>query len=412
MDIKQIAIKIQQNGGQLYLVGGAIRDDIMKRPIYDKDYCVTGISKEKFIELFPEAHIRGKQFEVFDIDNVEFALARTEEKIGTGHTEFKIKTNSKITIEKDLSRRDITINAIAKDVLTGKIIDPYGGIKDIENGIIRATTMKFKEDPLRVYRVARIAAKTGFKVAEDTLKLMNELKQELLTLSKERVFGELEKALRTDKPSIFFNVLRKANVLDVHFKEIYNLIGVLQPEKYHPEGDSYNHTIIVLDKASELTDDVTIRFAALVHDLGKGVTPKELYPHHHGHGEKGIELVQNLGNKVGLPSKWIAYGKVASKEHMEGGIFYKMTVGKKVEFIERVAKTKLGLHGLQIVVIADKCSTRNTNIDDIEFEKIGEKCLSEINGKYIKEKYNIEEGPKFANKLHEERVKWLKEKLK
>lgn len=412
MNIEKIAIKIQQNGGRLYLVGGAIRDEIMGTPAYDKDYCVTGISKEKFIKLFPKAHIRGKQFEVFSIDNVEFALARTEQKIGKGHKEFKIQTNEEITIKEDLSRRDITINAIAKDVLTGEIIDPFNGIKDIKNHIIRATTKSFKEDPLRVYRVARIAAKTEFKVEENTLQLMNELKEELLTLSKERVFNELEKALTTDKPSIFFNVLRQANVLDVHFEEIYNLIGALQPNKYHPEGDSYNHTMIVLDKATELTNNTIIRFSALVHDLGKGVTPKELYPHHHGHDEKGVELVQKLGNRIGLPSKWISYGKVASKEHMKGGIFYKMTTGKKVEFIERVAKTKLGLHGLQLVVIADKCSTRNTNIEDIEFEEIGVKCLNTINGEYIKEKYNIEEGPKFSSKLHEERVKWLKEKLK
>ena len=218
--------------------------------------------------------------------------------------------------------------------------------------------------------------------------------------------------METDKPSIFFNVLRDANVLQVHFKEIYNLIGSLQPEKYHPEGDSYNHTMIVLDKSATLTKDLAIRFASLVHDLGKGITPKYLYPHHHGHDEKGVELVQNLGNRIGVPKEWISYGKVSSKEHMKGGIFYKMTPAKKVSFIERVARTKIGLHGLQIVVISDKCSTRDTNPNDIEFEKIGAECLNEINGDYIKEKYNIQEGPKFALKLHEERVRWMKEKLK
>ncbi len=413
MDINEIAEKIHQAGGKLYLVGGAIRDEIMGKEIYDKDYAVTGIEKEQFITLFPEAHSRGKSFEVFDIEGAEFALARTERKVGLGHKEFETKTSKDITIEEDLARRDITINAIAKETLTGKIIDPFNGISDIKSKTIRATTSAFIEDPLRVYRVARIAAKTGFSVENRTLELMESLKQELNTLSKERVFNEFEKALETDKPSIFFNVLRNANVLDVHFKEIYDLIGSLQPVEYHPEGDSYDHTMIVVDKAATLTKDTSIRFAALVHDLGKGVTPKSMYPHHYGHDEKGIEIVQKFGQRIGAPKKWISYGKVSSTEHMKGGIFYKMTPAKKVSFIERVAKSKLGLHGLQIVVIADKCSTRNTNLKDIEFEKIGQKCLTKINGDYIKEKYGIEEGIKFKDKLHQERVNWLvaKEKL-
>lgn len=413
MDINEIAKKIHQAGGKLYLVGGAIRDEIMGKEIYDKDYCVTGIEKEQFKTLFQDATPRGKSFEVFDIEGAEFALARTEKKVGLGHKEFETRTSKGITIEEDLARRDITINAIAKEVLTGEIIDPFNGIQDIKNKTIRATTNAFSEDPLRVYRVARIAAKTGFNVEKRTLELMESLKQELTTLSKERVFNEFEKALETEKPSIFFNVLRDANVLDMHLKEIYDLIGSLQPVEYHPEGDSYNHTMLVVDKAATLTKDVAIRFAALVHDLGKGITPKSMYPHHYGHDEKGVEVVQKFGQRIGAPNKWISYGKVSAKEHMKGGIFYKMTPAKKVSFIERVAKSKLGLHGLQIVVIADKCSTRNTNIEDIEFEKIGEECLTKIDGKYIKEKYGIEEGIKFKDKLHEERVNWLvtKEKL-
>lgn len=407
MDINEIAKKIHQAGGKLYLVGGAIRDEIMGKEIYDKDYAITGIEKEQFKTLFQGAIPRGKSFEVFDIEGAEFALARKEKKVGLGHKEFETETSKEITIEEDLSRRDITINAIAKEILTGKIIDPFNGINDIKNKTIRATTNAFSEDPLRVYRVARIAAKTGFNVERRTLELMESLRKELTTLSKERVFHEFEKALETDKPSIFFNVLRDANVLDVHFKEIYDLIGSLQPIEYHPEGDSYNHTMIVVDKAATLTKDSSIRFAALVHDLGKGVTPKSMYPHHYGHDEKGVEIVQKFGQRIGAPHKWISYGKVSAKEHMKGGIFYKMTPPKKVSFIERVAKSKLGLHGLQIVVIADKCSTRNMKLEDIEFEKIGKECITKINGKYIKEKYGIEEGLKLKEKLHEERVSWM-----
>jgi len=137
-----------------------------------------------------------------------------------------------------------------------------------------------------------------------------------------------------------------------------------------------------------------------------------MYPHHYGHDEKGVQLVQNLGQRIGAPKKWISFGKVSAKEHMKGGIFYKMTPAKKVSFIERVAKSKLGLDGLQIVVIADKCSTRNTDEEKIEFNKIGKECIEQINGQYIKEKYNMQEGIHFATKLHQERVNWMKEKMK
>lgn len=418
-EIKTIAKKIEQKGGRLYLVGGAVRDELIGKTTHDKDYCVTGITSREFQEMFPEAHIRGKAFEVFDINGQEFAIARTESKQGTGHKEFEINTDPKITIEQDLARRDITINAIAKDVLTGEIIDPFKGREDLKNKIIRATTEHFKEDPLRVYRVARFASQLEFEVEEETIKQMNELKSELSSLSSERVFAELSKALNTERPSIFFDVLRKADVLDVHFKEIKDLIGAEQPLQYHPEGDAYNHTMLVLDMSSDLTRNLEknrkleIRFSALVHDLGKGATPKEEYPHHYGHENLGAELVGEFGNKIKAPNNWIKCGKTACREHMRGGIFYKMKPSTKVEFIERVSKSLLGLEGLQIVVICDKTSEgRPSNKEDINFEDIGKKCLNEIDGEYIQNKYGLNPGIEFGNKLHEERIKWMKEYLK
>ena len=317
MEIDKIAKIIEQNGGRLYLVGGALRDALLNRPIYDEDYCVVGVEKDKFIELFPKAISRGKSFEVFDIDGKEFALARTEKKTGKGHKSFKITTGKNITIEEDLKRRDITINAIAKDVLTGEIIDPFNGNMDIKNKTIRAIGKSFLEDPLRVYRVARFASELEFNVENNTVEMMNKLKEELSTLSKERVFGEFRKALASNKPSIFFNILRDANILDVHFKEIYDLIGSLQPLKYHPEGDSYNHTMIAVDNSVSLTDNLLIRYACLVHDLGKGLTPKEEYPHHHGHSLRGVEPVRNLSNRIGTPTSWKKAGITSSKEHMK-----------------------------------------------------------------------------------------------
>lgn len=317
MEIEQIAKLIEKNGGRLYLVGGAIRNSLLNRPIFDEDYCVVGLEKKEFLKLFPNAHIRGKSFEVFDLEGNEFALARTEKKIGIGHKEFEIITSKSITIEEDLKRRDITINSIAQDVLTKEVIDPYGGVEDIKNGIIKATSDKFLEDPLRVYRVARFASQFDFKVDHNTIKMMNSLREELKTLSKERVFCEFRKALDTNKPSKFFNVLREANVLDIHFKEIYDLIGSLQPLEYHPEGDSYNHTMITVDNSVELTNDLLIRYATLVHDLGKGLTPKEMYPHHHGHAEKGVVPVRNLSNRIGVPTSWKKAGITSTKEHMK-----------------------------------------------------------------------------------------------
>lgn len=411
MDILEIANKIKGKGGTLYLVGGALRDELMQKQVHDEDYCVVGLSSQEFEELFPNAYKRGKFFGVYDLEGREFALARYERKNGTGHKEFEIVTGKEITIEEDLARRDITINSMAKEVLTGKIIDPYKGIEDLQNKIIRATTNAFKEDPLRVYRVARFAAQLNFKVEENTIKMMKELKEELQTLSAERVFDEFRKALATNKPSVFFEVLKEAKILDVHFKEIHDLIGSIQPEKYHPEGDSYNHTMIVVDKSAELTDNEVIRFSALVHDLGKGITPKEMLPHHYGHEIKGVELVENFGKRLKIPKIWIKCGKTAAKEHMLGGIFYKMTPPKQVDFIERVAKSKLGLDGMKIVVLCDRWRKEEMP-KDIVFDILGRKCIEEINGKMIQEKYGIKDERKVGELIRKERIEWIKKNIK
>lgn len=402
-NILKIASQISSAGGRMYLVGGAVRDEIMGRTVHDEDYCVVGISCEEFMKMFPEAYIRGKDFPVFDLEGSEIALARTERKIAMGHKGFEIKTDKNITIEQDLKRRDITINAIAKDVLTEEIIDPFNGITDIKNKIIRATSDSFKEDPLRVYRVARFAAMFEFEVEANTLKMMNELKLELETISKERVFEEFRKALKTDKPSIFFNTLKKADVLQVHFAEIYELIGAEQPIKYHPEGDSYNHTMEVIDRACGMTKNLEIRYSALVHDLGKGITPKEMYPHHYGHDKNGVEVVSKFSNRIGVPNSWRKCGKTSAKEHMLGGIFWQMTPAKQVDFLERVSKSILGLEGLQIVVNADKNGKEGK-----EFVGLKELILEEIDGEYIKQKYNIRPGLELKEKLREERIRKMK----
>ena len=222
--MQEIAQKIKQAGGTLYLVGGAIRDHLLNLPTTDKDYCVTGLTREQFQTLFPEAKIQGKEFPVFILNQTEIALARRERKTGKGHKEFEFLTSPDIKIEEDLARRDLTINSIAQDVLTGEIIDPFYGKKDIQKRILRKTTDAFEEDPLRVYRVARFMATldNGFTIDTETLEAMQKLKSELSTLSKERVFSEFRKAISSSKPSLFFETLKEANVLDVHFPENEN----------------------------------------------------------------------------------------------------------------------------------------------------------------------------------------------
>lgn len=405
MDILEIANKIKENDGNLYLVGGAVRDKLLGKEVHDEDYCVTGLNSKDFEKLFPEAHIRGKFFEVYDIDKKEFAMARKEKKSGKGHKEFEVETGKSITIIEDLKRRDITINSIAEEVLTGKLIDPFNGVKDIEDKIIRATSNSFKEDPLRVYRVARFAASLDFEVDEYTIEMMRLLKSELNTLSKERVFTEFKKALGSNKPSKFFNILKRANVLDIHFKEIYNLIGSIQPEKYHPEGDSYNHTMIVVDHSVELTDDIKIRYAALVHDLGKGITPKDMQPHHYGHDIKGVKIVEEFSNRLGVPNSWKKCGKISAKEHMRGGIFNKMTPAKQVYFITNVSKSMLGLDGMKTVVTCDRW--REKKPEDIKFDILGKQILEKIDGNFIKKKYNIK-NEEIGEKLRQERIELLK----
>ena len=402
--VTDLASEISARGGRLYLVGGAVRDLLMGKVPHDFDYCVTGIDVGDFQKLLPGAKMHGKAFPVLDFRRREFAFARKEIKTSIGHKGFEIISNKDISIEEDVRRRDITINSIAMDVLTEEIIDPYNGRQDIERQIIRATSEAFVEDPLRTYRVARFASQLDFRIEPNTFALMHKTKNELNTLSPERVFVELEKALQSSKPSVFFETLRQANVLNIHFPEVQNLIGVIQPVLYHPEGDAYNHTIQVIDKMAQVTHEPHIIFAGLVHDLGKALTPLEERPRHIGHEERGIEPVKNLCTRLKLPTKYQKAGVTACVEHMKAGLYNEMRTAKKVDFIERLSKSALTLEGIEILANAD--NTKNTQI---EFAKIGKEMLEKINAKeYPKNMdYNI-----IKENLRRDRIEWLNKKLK
>ena len=292
----------------VYLVGGAVRDGLLGVEVCDRDWVVTGATVEKMLaQGFQQV---GKDFPVFlhPTTKEEYALARTERKTGEGYHGFDVFADPSVTLEEDLIRRDLTINAMAK-TQEGQLIDPYGGGGDIEARVLRHVSEAFSEDPLRVLRVARFAAKLksfGFNIASETLRLMTQMVSsgELSALTPERVWQELVKALNTESPQVFFEVLDSVGAIEVLFPSLFALHDVEQPVKYHPEGDVWIHCLMVLAAASKLSADASVRFAALVHDLGKGLTDKALWPKHYGHEAAGVPLVVELCRAYRVPKKW------------------------------------------------------------------------------------------------------------
>lgn len=289
-----------------FLVGGAVRDKLLNREVVDNDYVVVGSTVEEMLRLgFSQV---GKDFPVFlhPKTKQEYALARTERKSGSGYTGFECDASSKVTLEEDLLRRDLTINAMAMDE-NGNIIDPYQGQADIENRVLRHVSTAFVEDPLRVLRVARFAARFhnyGFTIAPDTLALMTKLSEsgELLSLSGERVWQEMERSLADENPEIFFKVLYECQALKSLWPDLHNLWGIPNPERWHPEICSGIHTMMVLKQASLLSKKTTIRFASVCHDLGKSLTKDEKLPSHPGHETAGLPLIEELCKRLRVPT--------------------------------------------------------------------------------------------------------------
>lgn len=287
---------------KIYLVGGAVRDKLLGLPVKDKDYVVVGATPEEM--LARGFKMVGNDFPVFlhPQTKCEYALARTERKVAPGYKGFVVHARPDVTLEQDLERRDLTINAMAESD-TGELIDPFGGARDLRQGILRHVSPAFAEDPLRVLRVARFAARFGFRVADETLALMRDLvdRGEMETLVPERVWSELERALAENMPWRFIEVLRDCGANGRLFPEIEALFGVPQPPKYHPEIDTGVHTLLVLRQATALSTDTQVRFAALVHDLGKGATPRDQWPKHIAHDRRGVPLVQALCARLRAP---------------------------------------------------------------------------------------------------------------
>ena len=304
---------------QTYLVGGAVRDKLLGLETKDRDWVVVGAAPQEMLDLGYQQV--GQDFPVFlDPESQdEYALARTERKTGPGHKGFAINSSPKVTLEEDLLRRDLTINAIAMDE-TGRLIDPFGGQFDIEDRVLRHVSGAFVEDPLRVLRVARFAARfahLGFRVANETSDLMRSIchSGELDHLVPERIWKELELALTSQTPSVFIEVLRECDALAAILPEVNNLFGVPQPEKYHPEIDTGLHILLCLEQARKLSDDSVVLYATLVHDVGKGLTDPDQWPSHVGHEAAGLSLLNQIESRLRVPKEHAQLSRLVCEHH-------------------------------------------------------------------------------------------------
>ena len=325
---------------QVYLVGGAVRDQLLGHPYHEKDYVVVGATPEQLLAQGYQPV--GKDFPVFlhPESKEEYALARTERKSGHGYHGFEFYTDVNVTLEDDLIRRDLTINAMAMDD-HGTVYDPYHGQDDLNHKILRHVSPAFAEDPLRVLRVARFAARYaqyGFTVADETIELMRQLAEsgELEALTPERVWKETSRALMEDHADVYFEVLRACGALKVLFPEIDALYGVPQRPEYHPEIDCGIHTMMALQQACKANYSLDVRFAVLVHDLGKALTPKAELPRHIMHEERGIKPVTEVCDRLKVPTQTKQLALAVCKEHLKCHQAFTLKAGTVWRLLQRL----------------------------------------------------------------------------
>lgn len=361
---KEFAQHVQSNGGCAYLVGGAVRDEILGYQPKDKDYVIAGLSAEDMAAF----ECVGSSFPVFLVEiageQCEVALARKERKTGAGHRGFEVQFDNSVTIEEDLGRRDFTINAIAKNLLTGEFVDPFDGKRQLESkggGIIKALSSAFTDDPLRVLRAARFAAILGMSVSEETIGMMRQASSSLSELSKERVFQELKAVLlRSGKPSLFFCALKDANCLSPWFVEIENLIGVAAGPAHSKHGteDSFDHTMDVLDRYAGKSAES--RFACLCHDFGKALSEEP--PKHHGHEKAGIHLVKEFCARLNAPNSFKKSALCFTLNHMTMHRILEVRCGKAARLALKAEKEMTG--GMEEFL---RCSAADSMSEDYAF---------------------------------------------
>lgn len=355
MQEKEFVEKVRDAGGTPYIVGGFVRDSVRGAQPHDKDYMVTGLTERALTELFPDAQRVGRSFPVFlvDIDGVksEVALARREEKCGTGYRGFTVDASATVTLEADLYRRDTTMNSMAFELPDLTLHDPFDGQRAILAREIVAVSEHFTEDPVRSLRAARQAAEFGFSIAPATYDYMRACREELAKEPTERIFSELRRALAAPKPSIFFRAMRAAGLLEVTFPELAMLIGKTQPVEFHPEGDAFEHTMLVVDMVAGQTESLLARFCGLVHDLGKGLTPKSMEPHHYGHELRGQDVLAAWNRRMTLPHDWLSAGRFVIAEHMRAPRLGKLP--KRLDLLLAIDKSRLTVAEFNAVILAD-----------------------------------------------------------
>jgi tRNA nucleotidyltransferase (CCA-adding enzyme) len=322
----------------VYLVGGAVRDALLGLPLTDSDWVVTGATPQDMLDLGYTAV--GRDFPVFlhPQTHEEYALARTERKSGQGYRGFVVDSDISVTLEEDLARRDLTINAMAQ-THDGRIIDPYGGQADIQHKVLRHVSPAFAEDPVRILRLARFAARfPDFTVAPETQALMQQMvnQGEVDHLVPERVWQELSRGLMAIKPSRMFDVLRSCGALQALLPEVNQLWGVPQRAEHHPEVDTGIHLMMVLDMAAQLQAPLPVRFACLCHDLGKGNTPADVLPRHLGHEQRSVQLLRPLSDRLRVPVECKALAEVVAREHGHVHQCLDFSAGALLRLLERL----------------------------------------------------------------------------
>lgn len=320
---------------ETYLVGGYIRDQLLGLNPHERDWVVVGASPQQMIDNGFRSV--GKDFPVFlhPQTNEEYALARTERKTAPGYRGFAVHADPDVTLEQDLARRDLTINAIAQDG-NGRLIDPYDGQNDLKNKVLRHVSPAFSEDPVRVLRIARFAAKLGFTIADETKQLIRKMiaAGELDHLVAERIWQELSKALASNTPSLFFTTLRDVGALETLFPDVNRLFGVPQAPKWHPEIDTGIHVMMVIDQAARLSNSIAVRFAALCHDLGKGTTPANILPQHKGHEDRSISLTKALCERLRVPNDVKSLAIKVAEYHTHMHLLFEMSSATILKVIE------------------------------------------------------------------------------
>ena len=362
-------------GMQVYLVGGAVRDEQLGRPVKERDWCVVGATPDEMTTAGYKPV--GKDFPVFlhPETNEEYALARTERKTAVGYHGFAFNTDPDVTIEEDLSRRDLTINALAMDS-DGNLIDPYGGAADIRNRLIRHVSDAFAEDPVRILRAAKFAARfaeLGFQLAPQTRDLMRQMVDagEADALVPDRVWKETEEALAGPNPRVYFETLRACRAMNVLFAEIDALFGVPQPAKWHPEIDTGLHTMMVLEQACKLSSDVAVRFAALTHDLGKGTTRQEDWPAHPGHEKRGCGLIRNMNERLPLPRACRDLALLASEFHTHCHRAAELRAKTIVKVLEKTDAFRRPERFEQLLLACEADARGRTQFENREYPQAG-----------------------------------------